>query len=65
MPHYASVPTIYSNALGLAVIPLLVSPFAFYLYALYFDIQHHHLGRFVADALFMPLGLVHGIFLLF
>ena len=64
-PHHASVPTTYSNALGLAVIPLLASPFGFYVYALYVDVQHDHLGRFVVDALLMPLGLIHGIFLLF
>jgi hypothetical protein len=60
-----TVPMAISNALGFAFLPLLVSPLVAWLYALWVDILHNHWERFVADAVFVPLGIIHGIILLF
>ena len=60
-----TVPKAISNALSFAFLPLLVSPLVAWLYALWVDILHNHWERFVADAVFVPLGIIHGIILLF
>ena len=61
----ANTPTIFSNTLSVALLSLLISPLFAYLYALWFDIQHNNMTRFAADALIAPVGIVHGIILLF
>jgi hypothetical protein len=51
------------------LVPLMVSLFPStlmaYGYALWFDIEHDKWGDFVADLLFPPLGILHGLSLLF
>lgn len=59
-----NVPMAISNALTFAFLPLLVSPLVAWLYALQIDILNNHWGRFVADAVLAPLGIIHGIILL-
>ena len=65
LPYNTYVPTVISNALGFALLPLLLSPLVTYLFALWFDMHHHNFGRLAADALFAPLGIIHGLILLF
>lgn len=50
---------------GILAIPAFVIPSIALLYALWMDIKQDHFGMFVADMLFFPWGVIHGIILFF
>lgn len=49
----------------LAIFAIIISPLAVWVYALRIDVLHQNWGQFAADALIAPLGIIHGILLLF
>ena len=47
------------------MVSLMPSTVLAYGYALWYDIEHDYWGQFMSDLLFPPMGIVHGIMLLF
>jgi hypothetical protein len=64
-PNTLNVPTVISSTIGIALMPLLLLPLIAWLYAMRFDVLHASWGRFVVDAVLAPIGIIHGIILLF
>ena len=56
---------VLSAGTSFAVLPLLLMPLVAYPYALYVHASHGEFGHFVMDALLPPVGIIHGIILLF
>lgn len=54
-----------SAATSFPVLTLLIIPLVAYPYALYVHASHGELGHLVMDALLPPVGIIHGIILLF
>lgn len=57
--------SILSGSFGIGLLPILLTPLVAYLYALWIDASNHELGQLALDALLPPLGMIHGIILLF
>jgi hypothetical protein len=57
--------SILSGTFGFGLAPFLVTPLVAYVYALWVDATDHELGQLALDALLPPLGMIHGIMLLF
>lgn len=57
--------SILSGTFGVGLAPLLATPLVAYVYALWVDAADHELGQLALDALLPPLGMIHGIMLLF
>ena len=61
----ANVSTMVSGAFVPIVISLIPSGLMAYGYAIWFDIDRGDWGHFMADLIFPPLGIIHGLVLLF
>ena len=57
--------SIISSTFGIGLLPLLLTPLVAYLYALWVDAFDHEFGQLALDALLPPVGMIHGIILLF
>ena len=64
-PYNAIMPRLISGGLGTALLPILISPLAAYVFSVVSDIRQNKLGLFAADLLIPPLGIVHGFILFF
>lgn len=60
----SNVSTMFSGTFVSILFSLLPSALLAYGYAAWIDIEHHDWGRLLADALFPPLGIIHGLILL-
>lgn len=61
IPKYSSS----SNTVAIGLLPLLFTPLVSYIYALWFHASRYEFGELALDALLAPVGMIHGIILLF
>lgn len=57
--------SILSNTFAIGLLPLLLTPLVGYFYALWFHASKHEFDQLALDALLPPVGMIHGIILLF
>ena len=54
-----------SNTFAIGLLPFLYTPLVGYIYALWFHVSKGEYGQLTLDALLPPVGMIHGIILLF
>lgn len=64
-PYNVIMPRLISVGLSGALLPILVSPLAAYVYSMVCDIRQNNLALFATDLLIPPIGIVHGLILFF
>ena len=60
-----NIPTVFTHTIGITMLSVLLIPIVAWLDALRVDILQHNWGRLIADIVIAPLGIIHGILMLF